>query len=64
MPASKDTSSKKVSRNARLATLDEALPGLGLVEKGAVVAEGGRIVFAGPEAALPTGLKGAGMLDC
>jgi imidazolonepropionase len=64
MPASKDTSSKKVWRNARLATLDEVLPGLGLVEKGAVVAEGGRIVFAGPEADLPAGLNGAEMVDC
>ena len=64
MPASKNTSSKKVWRNARLATLDEALPGLGLVEKSAVVAEGGRIVFAGPEADLPAGLNGAEMVDC
>ncbi len=64
MPASKNTSPKKVWRNARLATLDEALPGLGLVEKGAVVAEGGRIVFAGPEADLPAGLNGADVVDC
>ncbi|QDC02159.1 imidazolonepropionase [Mesorhizobium sp. 8] len=43
--------------NARLATLDTALPGLGLVERGAVVAEGGRIVYAGAEADLPAALR-------
>jgi len=43
--------------NARLATLDPALPGLGLVERGAVVAEGGRIVYAGAEADLPASLR-------
>jgi imidazolonepropionase len=43
--------------NARLATLDPALPGLGLVERGAVVAEGGHIVYAGAEADLPASLR-------
>jgi imidazolonepropionase len=43
--------------NARLATLDPALPGLGLVERGAVLAEGGRIVYAGAEADLPAALR-------
>ncbi len=36
-------------RNARLATLREGGAGLGVVDGGTVVAEGGRIVFAGPE---------------
>ncbi|THF59144.1 imidazolonepropionase [Mesorhizobium composti] len=50
--------------NARLATLDPALPGLGLVERGAVVAEGGRILYAGTEADLPAALRtGAETVD-
>lgn len=50
--------------NARLATLDPALPGLGLVERGAVVAEAGRIVYAGAEADLPASLRaGAETVD-
>ena len=39
--------------NARLATLAPERPGLGIVEKGAVAARGGRIVFAGPQDELP-----------
>ena len=50
--------------NARLATLAPALPGLGLVERGAVVAEGGRIVYAGAQAELPASLRtGAETVD-
>ncbi|MGC4192776.1 MAG: imidazolonepropionase [Thermomicrobiales bacterium] len=46
-------------RNARLATLDPALPGLGIVEPGAIVTQGGRIVWVGAEADLPgTFLRG------
>jgi len=41
--------------NARLATLAPAGAGLGVVERGAVAAAEGRIVFAGPMAELPTG---------
>ena len=41
-------------RDARLATLSPALPGLGIVERGAVAAVAGRIAFAGPMADLPT----------
>ncbi len=40
-------------RNARLATLREGQPGLGVVEKGAVVTQGERIIFAGQESDLP-----------
>ena len=54
----------KVWRNARVATLDEALPGLGVIEKGAVVARGERIAFVGAEADLPTGLGKAEIIDC
>jgi imidazolonepropionase len=55
----------KVWRNARLATLDPARTGLGIVEKGAVVASEGRIVFAGLEADLPGNLtQGAETIDC
>jgi imidazolonepropionase len=39
----------------RLATLREDLPGLGVVDGGAVAARDGRIVFAGCEADLPSG---------
>jgi imidazolonepropionase len=44
----------KLWRNARLATLDESLPGLGIVEHGVIATQGGRIAYAGPEAELPT----------
>ncbi|HVW93625.1 MAG TPA: imidazolonepropionase [Devosia sp.] len=51
-------------RNARLATLDPALPGLGVVERGAIAAAEGRIVFAGPEAGLPAGFAPDETIDC
>jgi imidazolonepropionase len=41
-------------RDARLATLSPARSGLGIIERGAVAALGGRIAFAGPMADLPT----------
>jgi imidazolonepropionase len=43
-----------VWRDARLATLSPARPGLGIVERGAVAALDGRIAFAGPVADLPS----------
>lgn len=46
----------KLWRNARLATMRADMPGLGIVENGAVLARSGRISFAGPEAELPAGL--------
>jgi imidazolonepropionase len=46
---------------ARLATMAPA--GLGLVERGAVAASGGRIVYAGPADAMP-GLDAAERIDC
>ena len=45
--------------NARLATLAPDRPGLGIVEKGAVAARGGRIAFAGLEDELPEPGAGA-----
>lgn len=44
----------RVWRNAKLCTLAAARPGLGLVEDGVVIAQAGRIVFAGPSSEAPT----------
>jgi imidazolonepropionase len=46
-------------RNARLATCAGA--GLGVIERGALVTQGGRIVYAGPEAEAPSA---PGTVDC
>jgi imidazolonepropionase len=43
----------RVWTGARLATLDPARPGLGVIEDGAIAAAGGRIAWVGPRAALP-----------
>ncbi len=52
-------------RNARLATLSETRPGLGIVERGAVAICGGRIAYAGPEDELPAALRAiAEVRDC
>ncbi|MBS9721769.1 imidazolonepropionase [Tianweitania sp. BSSL-BM11] len=51
-------------RNARLATLRPELGGLGETEGGAVAAVDGRIVHAGSQAELPTGLGDAQVVDC
>ena len=64
-------------RNARLATLDPLKPGLGIIEKGAVVVENSKIAFVGPESDVPvlaieraeiTDLEGRwvtpGLVDC
>jgi imidazolonepropionase len=47
----------RIWRNARLATLAASRPGLGIVERGAVVTRAGRIAYAGPEADLPAALS-------
>lgn len=49
--------------NARLATLDPASPGLGIVDKGVVGATNGRIVYAGPKAGLPTDWHAVEQID-
>ncbi len=55
----------RIWRNARLATLAEDQPGLGIVEAGAVAARDGSIVFAGPEADMAADLgNGAEIIDC
>ena len=55
----------RVWRNARLATLAAGAPDLGVVERGAVAAHAGRIVFAGPESELPAALRDDGeIVDC
>ena len=51
-------------RNARLATLNPAAAGLGLVERGAIAATDGRIAFAGSETDLPSGMDAAETIDC
>ncbi|MGE0279168.1 MAG: imidazolonepropionase [Rhizobiaceae bacterium] len=55
----------RIWRNARLATLATGLPGLGVIENGAIAVHGQRIVFAGVETELPGALKsGAEIIDC
>ncbi|MDR6955293.1 imidazolonepropionase [Ancylobacter sp. 3268] len=44
---------ERIWRGARLATLDEARPGLGIVEDGLIAAADGRIVYAGPATEAP-----------
>jgi imidazolonepropionase len=55
---------QRIWRNARLTTLDPALPGLGIVERGAVMAQDGKIAYAGPEADLPGVPASAEIIDC
>lgn len=55
---------RKVWRNARLLTLAEGVDALGLVEAGAVAAQDGRIVFAGPQSEMPSGFGDAEIIDC
>ncbi|RCS25917.1 imidazolonepropionase [Phyllobacterium salinisoli] len=64
MAQSKDPGKDRLWRNARLATLSEGLPGLGIVEKGAVAIRDGRIAYAGPEADLPSSLASLERIDC
>ncbi len=54
----------RIWRNARLATLAGAMPGLGVVEDGAVIAKDGRIAYAGTEAEMPAVPAGAEIVDC
>ena len=60
-----DQNTTRLWTNARLATLGLVRPGLGIVEKGAVLARHGRIVFAGPADELPHAERdGADTIDC
>ena len=65
----------RVWDNARIATMDPRLPGLGVIEGGAIAARGEQIVFVGPAGELPaftscerTDCQGAwitpGLVDC
>ena len=59
------TACDRLWRNARLATLNPALPGLGLVENGAIAVQDGRILYAGDEASLPFPIENAAeIIDC
>jgi imidazolonepropionase len=54
----------QVWRGARLATMAVGRPGLGIVERGALAAAGGRLVFAGEESEIPRAtLDGAEIHD-
>ena len=51
--------------NARLATFAADKPGLGIVERGAIAARAGRIVFAGEQSELPGDVRArARIVDC
>ena len=60
------SSAPRLWRNARLATLAPDRSGLGEIDRGAIAASDGRIVFAGPEAELPADFAGkaASVTDC
>ncbi|WP_224544803.1 imidazolonepropionase [Mesorhizobium sp. CA16] len=65
MGGANNRSGHRVWRNARLATMAEGAAGLGIVEKGAVAARDGLIVYAGPEADIPGAAgQGAENVDC
>jgi imidazolonepropionase len=62
---SEDNGELHLWRNARLATLAQGQFGLGIVEKGAIAAQHGRILFAGAEADLPADISSkASVTDC
>ncbi|TPI20183.1 imidazolonepropionase [Mesorhizobium sp. B4-1-1] len=65
MGGANNKSGLRVWRNARLATMAGGAAGLGIVEKGAVAAHDGLIVYVGPEADMPTAAgQGAETVDC
>jgi imidazolonepropionase len=66
MPHPRDTNRPEtIWLNARLATLVNGRPGVGVVEPGAVAARAGRIAFAGPQAELPAAWRErARVIDC
>ncbi len=66
---------RRIWKNARLATMRPGLPGLGIVEDGALIAEDGRILYAGPASDAPLSGEGdiancegrwitPGLIDC
>ncbi|WP_428426357.1 imidazolonepropionase [Pararhizobium sp.] len=63
--SSRPTACDRLWCNARLATLNPALPGLGLVENGVIAVQDGRILYAGDEASLPFPIENATeIIDC
>ncbi|WP_398469254.1 imidazolonepropionase [Tardiphaga sp.] len=50
--------------NARLATMAEGQPGLGIIENGCIAAKDGRIAFVGAASDLPAGSGAAKRIDC
>jgi imidazolonepropionase len=61
----KKTARDRLWRNARLATMNPQLPGLGIVEDGVIAVEDGRIVYAGSEDNLPFVINDAAeIIDC
>lgn len=58
------TPRRRLWRNARLATLQEGKPGLGIDENGAILVEDGRIGFAGCERDLGSPAIDAEPIDC
>jgi imidazolonepropionase len=53
----------RIWKGARLATMVEGRPGLGVVEKGMIAARDGRIVYAGPRAEAPA-CAARDVIDC
>ena len=63
-PGSGVVTISKAWRNARLATMDASLTGLGIIEHAAIAADiNGRIAYAGPDAGLPSRLR-QDAVDC
>jgi imidazolonepropionase len=66
-PSTDNPSPIRIWRNARLATLAATSPGIGVVEDGAVAVSGSRIVYAGPQAQMPSATFSpahAEIIDC
>jgi imidazolonepropionase len=66
MPHPRDTyRPETIWHNARLATLAEGRPGVGVIELGAIAAREGRIAFVGPQDEVPAAWRdGARVIDC
>lgn len=63
--ASEPAGPETIWLNARLATLAAGRPGLGVIERGAIAARGGRIVFVGPQDDAPAGWRASSsVVDC
>ncbi|MBX3566705.1 MAG: imidazolonepropionase [Rhizobiaceae bacterium] len=59
-----DDQELRVWRNARIATMAGDAPGLGLIERGALAARGGRIVHVGVDDEMPAEYRDARSIDC